>query len=100
MVTVCSLGTSLGSGAVLGGSCLAWSQLQQLLARDVAGEDVAVAALSLLAGPDVEVNEALEALEVVDAPEAERLPSKTNLELVLVGIGLMRTGDRVLRKSR
>jgi len=60
MVTVCSLGCSLGSGAVLGGSdvgsvgsCLMWSQLLQLLALEVAGVEVAV--LSLSAGPDVEV---------------------------------------------
>lgn len=63
IVTVCSFGCSLGSGAVLGGSdvgpvgsvgsCLMWSQLLQLLALEVAGVEVAV--LSLSAGPDVEV---------------------------------------------
>jgi hypothetical protein len=87
---------SLGSGAVWGGSCFAPSQLQQLLDLDVAGDDVVVFA----AGPDVDVKEALEADDVTEAIEVGRFPSKTNLELVPVDMGLMRTGDRVLRKSR
>lgn len=75
-------------------SCLEWSQLQQLLALEVAGESV------LSAGAEVDVYEALEADDVTDVMEAGRLPSKTNLELVPVDMGLIRTGDRVLRKSR
>lgn len=72
------------------------SQLQQLLDLDVAGDGAAV----FSAGPEVEVKEALEADEVTDAIEVGRLPSKTNLELVPVDMGLMRTGESVLRKSR
>lgn len=105
MVTVCSFGCSLGSGAVMGGSfadswgsCLMWSQLLQLLALEVAGVDVTD--LSLSAGPDVKVKEPLDADEVTEAIEVGLLPWNTNFSLVPVDIGLMRTGDRVLRKSR
>jgi hypothetical protein len=71
--------------------------VQQLLDLDVAGDDVAVFAA---AGTEVDVKEALEADDVTEAIEVGRLPSKTNLELVPVDMGLIRTGDRVLRKSR
>lgn len=91
-MTVCSL----GRGAVRGGSGLEWSQLQQLLAREVAGDDGVV----LSAGPDVDVHDALDADDVTDAIEVGRLPSNTNLELLPVDMGLIRTGDSVLRKSR
>lgn len=84
--------STLLSGAVFGGSDLECSQLQQLLALEEAGD--------FSAGPDVDVNEALEADDVTEAIEVGRLPSKTNLVLVPVGIGLMSTGDKVLRKSR
>lgn len=66
----------------------------------MAGVDVAVLALSLSAGPDVDVKEVLEADEVTEAMDVGRLPSKRNVVLVPVDNGLMRTGDRVLRKSR
>jgi hypothetical protein len=92
MVTV----STCASGAVFGGSCFAWSQLQQLLALDEAGD----AGEFLSAGADVEVKDALEADEVTEAMEVGRLPSKTNWVLVPVGMGLMSTGDSVLRKSR
>jgi hypothetical protein len=88
---------SLGSGAVCGGSCFAPSQVQQLLDLDVAGDEVDVFAG---AGPEVDVKEALEADDVTEAMEVGRFPSKTNLELVPVDMGLIRTGDSVLRKSR
>lgn len=91
MVTV----STLASGADLGGSGLEGSQLQQLLALEEAGD----AGEALSAGPEVDVNEALEADDVTEAMEVGR-PSKTNLELVPVAIGLIRTGDSVLRKSR
>lgn len=104
-MTVCSFGCSLGSGAVMGGSlvgslgsCLMWSQLLQLLALDVAG--VEVTDFSLSPGPEVMVNEPLDAEEVTEAMEVGLLPWKTNFSLVPVDIGLMRTGERVLRKSR
>jgi len=61
----------------------------QLLDLEVAGE-------SLSAGPDVDVKEPLEADDVTEVGR----PSKTNLVLVPVDIGLMKAGDRVLRKSR
>jgi hypothetical protein len=75
-----------------------WSQLLQLLALEVAGVEVTDFALS--AGPEVKVNEPLEADEVTEAIEVGLLPWKTNFSLVPVDMGLMRTGDRVLRKSR
>jgi len=83
-------------GAVLGGSCLELSQLQQLLERDEAG----VEAVVLSVGPDVDVKEAEEAAEVIEAWEVGRLASKTNLGLGPADIGLMTTGDMVLRKSK
>ena len=61
----------------------------QLLDREVAGE-------SLSTGPDVDVKEPLEADDVTDVGR----PSKTNLVLVPVDMGLMKAGDNVLRKSR
>jgi hypothetical protein len=64
----------------------------QLLDLDVAGES-----LSLSAGADVDVNDALEADDVT---EVGRLSPKTNLQLVPVDMGLDRTGDRFLRNSR
>jgi hypothetical protein len=70
--------------------------LQQLLALDEAGD----AGEILLAGAEVEVKEVLEADDVTEAMDVGRLPSKTNLELVPVDMGLMRTGESVLRKSR
>lgn len=88
--------SGLVMGAVLGGSDLEWSQLQQLLALEDTGEAGDV----LSAGADVDVNEALEADDVTEAMDVGRLPSKTNLVLLEVGMGLMRTGDKVLRKSR
>jgi hypothetical protein len=87
---------TLVRGAVLGGSSLPWSQLQQLLALDEAGDRGEF----LSAGAEVEVKEVLEADDVTEAMEVGRLPSKTNLVLVPVGIGLMMAGDSVLRKSR
>ena len=48
-------------------------------------------------GADVDVKEALDADDVT---ETGRLPSKMNLELVPVDIGLVRTGDMLLRNSR
>lgn len=97
MLTVSMLAGSLGldSGAVLGGSCFAASQLQ-LLSREE-GADVGE---GLSMGPLVEVNEVVELDEVTEAIEVGRLASKTNLVLDPVGMGLMRTGERVLRKSR
>lgn len=86
MVTICNF----VGGADIGGSSLDWSHRLQLLDLDVAGE-------SLSTGADVEVKEVLDADDVTDTG---RLPSKTNLELVPVDIGLVRTGDRVLRNSR
>lgn len=83
-------------GAVLGGSCLMLSQLQQLLERDEAGVDVAV----FSAGPEVDVKEVEEAAEVMEAWEVGRLASNMNLGLGPADIGLMMTGDMVLRKSR
>lgn len=67
-----------------------WSQRLQLLDLEVAGE-------SLLTGADVDVKEALDADDVT---ETGRLPSKTNRELVPVDMGLVRTGDMLLRNSR
>jgi hypothetical protein len=67
----------------------------QLLDLEEAGET-----LSLSAGADVDVKEALEADEVTDARDVGRLASKTNLVLDPVGRGLMSAGDSVLRKSR
>jgi hypothetical protein len=64
----------------------------QLLDLEVAGES-----LSLSAGADVDVNDALEADDVT---EVGRLSPKTNLQLVPVDMGLDRTGDRFLRNSR
>lgn len=61
----------------------------QLLDREVAGE-------SLSAGPDVDVKEALDADDVTEVGR----PSKTNLVLVPVDMGLMKAGESVLRKSR
>ena len=97
MLTVSMLaGTvALGNGAVLGGSCLAASQWQ-LLSRDD-GADVGE---RLSAREAVDVRELDEADEVTEAIEVGRLASKTNLAGDPVGMGLMRTGDRVLRKSR
>lgn len=92
MVTV----STLERGAVFGGSCFEWSQLQQLLALEEAGD----VGEFLSAGADVDVNEPLEAEDVTEAIEVGLLPSKTNLELVPVPIGLMSTGESVLRKSR
>jgi hypothetical protein len=89
MVTV----WTLVGGADIGGSfdsSLEVSQLLQLLDLDVGGE-------SLSAGADVDVNDALEAADVI---EGVRLSPKTNLELVPVDMGLERTGDRFLRNSR
>jgi hypothetical protein len=77
-------------GADMGGSSFADSHRLRLLDLDVAGE-------SLSAGADVEVDEALAADAV---PEVGREPSKTNLVLVPVDMGLMKAGDSVLRKSR
>ena len=65
------------------------SERLQLLDRDVAGE-------SLLPGPDVDVKEPLDADDVTEVGR----PSKTNLVLVPVDIGLMNAGDNVLRKSK
>lgn len=81
---------SFVGGADMGGSSLAGSQRLQLLDLEVAGE-------SLSTGADVDVNEALDADDVT---ETGRLPSKMNLELVPVDIGLVRTGDMLLRNSR
>ena len=61
----------------------------QLLDLEVAGE-------SLSTGPDVDVKEPLEADDVTDVGR----PSKMNLVLVPVDIGLMKAGDNVLRKSK
>lgn len=61
----------------------------QLLDLEVAGE-------SLSAGPDVDVKEPLEADDVTEVGR----PSKMNLVLVPVDIGLMKAGDNVLRKSK
>jgi hypothetical protein len=83
---------SLVGGADIGGSSLVVSHLLQLLDLEVAGES-----LSLSAGADVDVNDALEADEVT---EVGRLSPKTNLQLVPVDMGLDRTGDRFLRNSR
>ena len=74
----------------MGSSSLVWSHRLQLLDLEVAGE-------SLSMGADVEVQEALDADDVT---ETGRLPSKTNLELVPVDMGLVRTGERVFRNSR
>lgn len=90
MVIVCVL--ILVGGADMGTSSLASSFVSlrlQLLDLEVAGE-------SLYAGPDVDVKEALEADDVTEVGR----PSKTNLVLVPVDMGLMKAGDRVLRKSR
>lgn len=101
MLTVSMLAGTLdldlgrGSGAVLGGSCLAASQLQ-LLSRDEGAEVGEGLSMSEV----VDVRELDEADEVTEAIEVGRLASKTNLAAVPVGIGLIRTGDRVLRKSR
>ena len=65
------------------------SERLQLLDRDVAGE-------SLLPGPGVDVKEPLDADDVTEVGR----PSKTNLVLVPVDIGLMNAGDNVLRKSK
>jgi hypothetical protein len=83
---------SLVGGADIGGSSLVVSHRLQLLDLDVAGES-----LSLSAGADVDVNDALEADDVT---EVGRLSPKTNLQLVPVDMGLDRTGDRFLRNSR
>lgn len=77
-------------GADIGGSSLAGSPRLRLLDLDVAGE-------SLSAGADVDVKEALDADDVT---EVGRFPSKTNLVLVPVDMGLMKAGESVLRKSR
>lgn len=61
----------------------------QLLDLEVAGEVLSDA-------PDVTVKEPLEADDVIEVGR----PSKTNLVLVPVDIGLINAGDRVLRKSR
>jgi hypothetical protein len=99
--------TVLVGGADLGGcgSCLMWSQLQQLLPAEDTGDVGEV----LSAGADVGGQETLEAEEAADAAEAMeaaeavetgRLPSNLNWVLVPVGSGLMSTGESVLRKSR
>lgn len=61
----------------------------QLLDLEVAGE-------SLSDAPDVAVKEPLDADDVIEVGR----PSKTNLVLVPVDIGLMNAGDKVFRKSR
>ena len=89
---------SLARGAVLGGSCgscFTLSQLEQLLARDEAGVDAAV-----FAGPDVEVKEPVELADVTDGLEVGRLAWKTNVGLGPADMGLIITGDMLLRKSR
>jgi hypothetical protein len=89
---------TLVGGADMGGSgfplsqCFALSQLQQLLALDEAGE-------ILSAGAEVGVK-LLDVDEDVTEAMEERFPSKTNLELVPVDMGLISTGERVFRKSR
>jgi hypothetical protein len=81
---------SLVGGADIGGSSLAGSHRLQLLDLDVAGE-------SFSTGAEVDVEEVPDADDVTDTG---RLASKTNRELVPVDIGLVRTGDMVLRNSR
>lgn len=79
-------------GADIGTSSLTSSFVSlrlQLLDLEVAGE-------SFSPGPDVVVNEPLEADDVREVGR----PSKTNLVLVPVDMGLMNAGDRVLRKSK
>lgn len=90
MVMVCVL--IFAGGADIGTSSLTSSLASlrlQLLDLEVAGD-------SLSAGPDVVVEEPLEAEDVTEVGR----PSKTNLVLVPVDIGLMKAGDNVLRKSR
>jgi hypothetical protein len=87
MVIVCVL--IFVGGADIGTSSFAGSHRLQLLDLEVAGE-------SLSAGPDVDVKDPLEADDVIEVGR----PSKTNLVLVPVDIGLMKAGDNVLRKSR
>lgn len=81
-------GADIGTSSAFGTSSLVSHRLQ-LLDLEVAGE-------SLSPGPDVDVKEPL---EVDDVSEVGR-PSKTNLVLVPVDIGLMKAGDNVLRKSK
>jgi hypothetical protein len=81
---------SLVGGADIGGSSLAGSHRLQLLDLDVAGE-------SFSTGAEVDVEEVPDADDVTDTG---RLASKTNRELVPVDMGLVRTGDMVLRNSR
>jgi len=90
MVMVCVL--ILVGGADMGTSSLASSFVSlrlQLLDLEDAGD-------SLSAGPDVDVEEPLDADDVTEV----RRPSKTNFVLVPVDIGLMKAGDNVFRKSR
>lgn len=79
-------------GADMGISSLASSFVSlrlQLLDLEVAGE-------SLSPGPEVDMNEPLDADDVTEVGR----PSKTNLVLVPVDIGLMKAGDNVFRKSK
>lgn len=91
MVMVCVLifvgGADIGTSSLETSSFV--SDRLQLLDLEVAGE-------SLSAGPDVDVEEPLEADDVTEVGR----PSKTNLVLVPVDIGLMKAGDKVLRKSK
>lgn len=90
MVIVCVL--ILVGGADMGTSSLASSFVSlrlQLLDLEVAGESLSV-------GPEVDVEEPLEADDVTEVGR----PSKTNLVLVPVDMGLIKAGDRVLRKSK
>jgi hypothetical protein len=88
----------VGKGAVFGGSCFTVSQVEQLLARDKVGVDVAVALLRR--GPDVEVKEPVEAAEVKEAWDVGPLPRKMKVGLGPADIGLIIVGDMVFRKSR
>lgn len=80
-------GADIGTSS-LGASSFVSHRLQ-LLDLEVAGE-------SLSEAPDVAVKEPLEADDVIEVGR----PSKTNLVLVPVDIGLIKAGDRVFRKSR
>lgn len=90
MVIVCVLifvgGADIGTSSLI--SSLRSLRLQ-LLDLDVAGE-------SLSPGPEVDVEEPLDTDDVTEVGR----PSKTNLVLVPVDMGLMKAGDSVLRKSR
>lgn len=80
-----------------------FSQLQQLLDGDAGREVVVLSAGADVGGQEMlDAEEVAEVIDVADAVETGRgrFPSNLKTVLVPVGKGLMRTGERLLRKSR